>query len=88
MKNYRRKSSGKLKRVDNQNNFSEDTLIGCPRCKAVGSIVIKDDGRVYQTKLCNWCDGCGGVTRKVYRSWVRLQRIIATYILQGLDFHS
>lgn len=64
----------------------QDTLVTCPCCKGTGKIILYDDGKIYRTKMCRWCDSSGGVNYNTLRCWSRLQRLINHYQNNKIPF--
>lgn len=82
MGTLRRKSSHRI----HLPKEDQDTLVPCPRCKGNGRVVIQDDGRLYRTLMCKWCQGSGGVNRDLIRAWRRLERWIKYYTDNKIPF--
>ncbi len=79
MGNLRKESSDRLLAAPRE----QSTLLPCPACKESGKIIIETETS-YSQQICKWCNGLGGLTKRLFKAYHRAERIYNLWKSKGI----
>lgn len=79
MGNLRKESTDRFKIPPRE----QSTLLPCPACKESG-FIIQETATTYKQIKCKWCQGIGGVMKKMFEAYKRAERIFRLWKKKGL----